>query len=73
VYWNAAGGKVDFAGKSLEAWRKAGQDAHSVVADPLFADPEHGDFALAPGSPALKQGFQPIDTSQVGPRKGLAR
>ena len=42
---------------------------HSLVADPLFRDPDHGDFTLMPGSPAAKIGFKPIDTSQVGRTK----
>jgi len=70
-YWNAAGAPVTFTGLSLEEWRKRGHDVHSVVADPLFVDPERGDFRLKPGSPALKLGFQPIDTSGVGPRVPL--
>ena len=44
-------------------------DAESVVADPLFVDPENGDFTLKPESPALKLGFRPIDVSIVGPRR----
>jgi parallel beta-helix repeat protein len=68
VYWNAAGKPVDFAGKPLADWQKAGQDAHSVIADPQFADPEKGDFALRPASPALKVGFKPIDLGGVGVR-----
>jgi len=39
-----------------------------VIADPLFVDPDKGDFTLKPDSPALKMGFQPIDVSKVGPR-----
>jgi len=68
VYWNAAGGRVDFAGKTLAEWQAAGQDARSLVADPLFADPAKGDFRLRPGSPALKAGFEPIDLGGVGVR-----
>ena len=37
-------------------------------ADPLFVNPEQGDFTLRSESPALALGFQPIDLSQVGPR-----
>jgi parallel beta-helix repeat protein len=68
VYWNAAGKPVDFVGKSLADWQKMGQDEHSLIADPLFADPEKGNFALRPGSPALKVGFKPIDLGGVGVR-----
>jgi len=52
-----------------EAWQALGLDTHSVIADPLFVDPENGDFTLKPESPALKLGFRPIDVSIVGPRR----
>lgn len=50
-----------------------GFDRHALAADPMFADPRHGDFTLAPDSPALRLGFIPIDTRDVGPRprKGI--
>jgi parallel beta-helix repeat protein len=70
-YWNASGQPVTFAGSSLGEWRKRGHDVHSIVADPLFVDAERGDFRLKPQSPAFKLGFQPIDTSGVGPRVPL--
>lgn len=35
-------------------------DQHSVVADPLFRDPNAGDYSLDPKSPALALGFQPL-------------
>ena len=38
------------------------------MADPLFTNPDKGDFRLKPGSPAAKIGFKPIDVSKVGPR-----
>jgi parallel beta-helix repeat protein len=69
LYWQAAGEPIDFAGKSLEEWQAAGQDEHSLIADPLFEDVENHDFRLKPDSPALKLGFQPIDLSTVGPRR----
>jgi len=68
LYWQAAGQPIDFAGKSLQEWQAAGQDQHSLIADPLFVDVEKHDFRLQPDSPALKLGFQPIDLSTVGPR-----
>ena len=42
---------------------------NAVIADPLFADPFNGDFTLAENSPAWDIGFEPIDMSDVGPRK----
>lgn len=67
LYFQARGEPVRFGDWSLEEWQKRGQDVHSVIADPLFVDPENGDFALKPGSPAAQVGFQPIDLSRVGP------
>jgi len=67
VYWNARGEPVTFLNdQSLEQWRAKGLDLHSVIADPKFVDPQGGDFRLKPDSPALKLGFQPIDTSRAG-------
>ena len=43
-----------------------GFDENSKVADPLFRDPENGDFTLAENSPALALGFRPIDLTNVG-------
>jgi hypothetical protein len=56
-----------------DAWRAAGLDEHSVVADPEFvdaADPAGADWALASDSPARDPPveFDPIDVSDVGPR-----
>jgi hypothetical protein len=54
--------------EDYDAWRGRGYEAHSVVADPLFVDWDHDNYALRPDSPALKLGFQPIDLSTVGLR-----
>jgi hypothetical protein len=34
--------------------------------DPLFVDPEGGDYRFKPGSPALRLGIEPIDVSEAG-------
>lgn len=68
VFWRAGGGAVDFAGRTLEQWQREGFDAGSVVADPLFKNVVADDYSLQAGSPALKLGFQPIETAQAGPR-----
>ena len=52
----------------IDRWRKLGNDRHSLVADPLLGDLKQCDFTLAPESPALELGFEPIDVSDVGPR-----
>jgi hypothetical protein len=61
-------GELDF-----DRWRVAGQDQHSVVADPLFVDPRNDNYRLRPNSPALRAGFQPIPVDLIGPYKDSLR
>jgi hypothetical protein len=68
LYCKTGDGPVMFGDKTFVKWQATGQDPHSVVADPLFVDPEHGDFRLRAGSPAAKIGFEQWDFSAVGPR-----
>jgi hypothetical protein len=66
-YWNTAGQPITFAGLSLDQWRQQQKhDEHSIVADPLFVDPQNHDFHLKPNSPALKIGFEPFDYTKAG-------
>ena len=58
---------------SYARWQERGFDEHSVLADPLFVDPDNGDYSLQADSPALALGFQPIDLSRVGPREPGSR
>ena len=53
---------LDWAG-----WQAKGKDTRSVLADPLFVDAANHDYRLKPNSPALKLGFKPIPTDQIGP------
>lgn len=66
LYWDPSGKPIDFRGLSFEKWKEKGSDAHSVIADPLFVDPEKDDFRLAENSPAYKLGFKPIDPKGFG-------
>ncbi len=65
-YWNASGEDVKPAGKTLEQWRELGRDKNSIIADPLFVDPERYDFRLDPNSPAIELGFKPFDYTKAG-------
>jgi hypothetical protein len=59
LFWSTAGaGAIQ---PFVAHWRSGGWDAHSIVADPLFVNPEAGDFRLRPQSPAFRLGFHPID------------
>lgn len=53
---------------TLERWRAAAEDVHSVVADPLFVNPAQGNYDLRPESPAFDLGFEAISTTNVGPK-----
>ncbi|MHC4737228.1 MAG: hypothetical protein ACYTDW_22725 [Planctomycetota bacterium] len=61
-------GKPGQSRKALAEYQRDGVDAHSLAADPLFVDPENGDFRFKPDSPALKLGIVPFDMSKVGLR-----
>jgi hypothetical protein len=54
-------------------WQQRGEDPHSVVADPLFADAARDDYRLKAGSPALALGFKPIPVTSIGPYKSPLR
>ena len=51
---------------TLDEWRAFGFDTHSIFADPMFVDPDNGDYRLKPESPALKLGFKNLDMDSFG-------
>jgi hypothetical protein len=57
-----------FINSSFQSWQAAGNDQHTLFADPLFIAPRQYDFRLWSSSPALKMGFHPIDVSNIGIR-----
>lgn len=80
IYWNPENPNPEFAGLTFEEWKTKRRpkdffvsfptmDNNSYYADPMFKDPENGDFTLDPNSPAFQVGFEPIDVSDVGPRE----
>ncbi|MBN1444093.1 MAG: right-handed parallel beta-helix repeat-containing protein [Planctomycetes bacterium] len=67
LYWHTGGAdRLRFYRRSFEEWQALGLDRGSRVADPRFVDAEKHDFRLAPDSPALALGFEPIDISRAG-------
>jgi hypothetical protein len=68
LYWDASGKVPAFPAGTLKDWQARGHDTNSLVADPLFVDPEKGDFRLKDGSPANKIDFKPLDDSTAGVR-----
>eukprot|EP00658_Telonema_sp_P-2_P071385 TRINITY_DN60656_c0_g1_i1.p1 TRINITY_DN60656_c0_g1~~TRINITY_DN60656_c0_g1_i1.p1 ORF type:complete len:601 (+),score=87.03 TRINITY_DN60656_c0_g1_i1:575-2377(+) len=60
----------DSTNRSLAEWQDQGQDLHSLVTDPKFANLTDFGFVLAPSSPAIGDlGFEPFDAqSSAGPR-----
>jgi len=66
LYWNVAGAPFSWKDKDFGSWQASGQDAGSLLADPQFVDPQHGDFHLRPTSPALRLGFKPFDYTLAG-------
>jgi len=57
----------------LAEWRKQGFDQHSVYADPLFEDPENGDYRVKSDSPALKVGFKNFEMGAWGLLEDFSR
>lgn len=75
LYFDIRGEPLRFLRQSWTDWNASGQDAGSLVADPLFKSPSQGDFTLSADSPAFALDFQPLDLSTVGPRimRGLEK
>jgi hypothetical protein len=51
---------------TFATWQSMGFDVHSVLADPMFVDTEHGDYRVRSGSPALQVGFQNFRMDNFG-------
>ena len=66
VYWDASARPIKFAGLDFDKWQSSGKDAGSIVADPLFVNPETFDFRLKKNSPALQMGYRPPEISKAG-------
>jgi len=65
-YWNTSGEPIKPAGLTFEQWQQKGHDQNSIIADPLFANPQEYDFRISRESPALNIGFKPFDYTRAG-------
>ncbi|MDW8122406.1 MAG: right-handed parallel beta-helix repeat-containing protein [Armatimonadota bacterium] len=73
IFWCTEGNVEELSDRvtpegNLTAWREAGFDQNSLVADPLFIAPKQNDFRLRPESPAYRLGFEPIPFEKIGPK-----
>lgn len=64
LYFNPA--DSDWMNAHFQRTRAAGLEEASLFADPLFTDPESGDFSFKPGSPALDLGIEELDAAKMG-------
>lgn len=72
VIWNCEPYPDVAAEKQTIRWsavREQGLERNSIVADPLFRDPERGDFSVPANSPVHQLGMHIPDPSKAGPRK----
>src|SRR5207244_3363977 len=72
LFWQTVSPEIHVGQRLFSRWDKSEKNLGSVVADPMFRNPDKGDFRLKPGSPAEAIGFMPLDLSGVGPRQAPA-
>lgn len=65
-FWNVRTKNPDFLGYSFSEWKKLGKDKHSVVADPIFVNPQEFDFRFRNMNVVKKIGFKPFDYTRAG-------
>lgn len=65
-YWDTRTKDIKFGNQSFSEWRQSGKDLHSVIADPLFADPQNFNFNFRKLTAARKIKFVPFDYSRAG-------
>jgi hypothetical protein len=65
-YWDTRTTTPEFHGMSFSQWKNLGRDKHSVIADPLFMDPDNFDFRFRKQTIARKIKFKPFDATKAG-------
>jgi len=65
-YWDTRTKDIRFAGTTFSDWKKSGKDVHSIIADPMFANPSAFDFHFKSQSVVKKIKFTQFDYSKAG-------
>ncbi len=65
-FWDLRTTDPVFYGMNFKEWQKKGKDQHSIVADPLFVDPQSLDFHFKNLKVAQKIGFKPFEYTTAG-------
>jgi len=66
-YWDTRTKTPKLHGNLLFAdWQKSGRDKKSIIADPLFTNPQKFDFSFKNQSVAKKINFKPFDYTKAG-------
>ncbi|WP_223552212.1 right-handed parallel beta-helix repeat-containing protein [Aestuariivivens sp. NBU2969] len=66
LYWNTAGKKYTYNGKSFVKWKETGHDKHSIIADPYFKNAKGYDFKIKSKRNVKRIGFEPFDYLSAG-------
>ncbi|MEG1665264.1 MAG: right-handed parallel beta-helix repeat-containing protein [Mucinivorans sp.] len=65
IYWDMRPDTVKFRGMTFDKWQQ-NDDKSSILADPMFRDPLHGDFTFKNNKAIRKTGFKPFDYRLCG-------
>lgn len=56
----------EWVNEHMAKMHAVGKEKNSLFANPLFVNPAKGDFSFKAGSPAIKLGIEPLDSSKMG-------
>lgn len=65
TYWDVMESPFLFGDLTFAEWQKH-KDKHSIIADPMFRNPEAGDFTFKNMKTARRIGFKPFDYTKAG-------